>query len=82
MKPLEALAATLGLEYESRAEFINSYGYQNGRHPETIITAGEHYYCAQKKKPKSEVGSGDWQILPDDFWAKQAKTNLWISHQE
>ena len=81
MKPLEALAATLGLEYESRAEFMDFYGYQIGRHPETIITAGEHYYCAQKKKPKSDVGS-DWQILTDDFWAKQARTNLWISHQE
>lgn len=75
---LEALAATLGLEYEGRSKFVNEYSYQKGRHVDSIYTDGCDYYCAQLKKPKSVVGK-DWQVMSDDFWAKQANTKIWRS---
>jgi hypothetical protein len=74
-----AIANTLALEYEGRIAFDSEYQYQSTRTgAEKIYTDGTHFYCAKKTKPKADVGQ-PWEQYPDQFWAKQAKTVVWVS---
>jgi hypothetical protein len=73
------IAEALGLDYEGRNAFNDEYQYQPTRTgAEKIYTTGADYYCVKKTKPKADVGQ-PWELMPDQFWAKQAKTVVWVS---
>jgi hypothetical protein len=42
-----------------------------------IFTVGEDYYTVSKKTPTWD--GLDWQQHPDQFWAKQSGTILWVA---
>jgi hypothetical protein len=80
MDKLEAIAATLGLEYESSQHFKSEYQYQSTRTKKQIFTTGGDYFCMSRAKPTDEVG-GDWMPHTDQFWAEKAGSKLWISKE-
>jgi hypothetical protein len=80
MTRLEAVAATLGLEYESNQQFKSEYQYQSTRTKKQIFTAGGDYFCMNVTKPTDEVGN-DWALHPDQFWAEKVGSKLWISKE-
>ena len=79
MNKLEALASTMGENYEGPKAFRDEYGYQLGHTgPETIFCTGRRYWAIQKRQPKFEA-SHEWRKHPDQFWAEKVGLTVWVS---
>jgi hypothetical protein len=75
--PANILAATLGWDVAEARE----HRYQDTRTGRmAIFTVGEDYYTVSKKRPTWD--GLDWQEAPDQFWAKQSGTILWVAKMD
>ncbi len=75
--PRTALAATLGLDTTE----LNDYRYQAGRHARALYAIDDIYACAGLKQPRlsAPFDGLEWREHPDQFWAAQAGTKIWIA---
>ena len=72
------IAATVGVD----AGELRDYRYHYGKTRRPLYAIGEEYLCTGEEAPKPEEVDGmelDWHPHPDQFWARQADTVLWMS---
>lgn len=69
------------LEFDS-GELV-SYQYQPGRFPRAIYGVDPSWYCVGKTPPKASsmdhLAGLKWKKHPDQFWAEQANTVIWVA---
>ena len=67
------LAATLGWDVAE----VREHRYQSTRTSKLIFAIGDDYYMVTKTKPTWD--GLDWHQHPDQFWAWQNGTILWVA---
>lgn len=73
MRSSTVIASTLGLD----AAEIGDYHYQPSRLARpAVYSIGDCYYACGVRMPRH--AEYEWTPHPDQFWAKQCKTVLWV----
>jgi hypothetical protein len=71
------IAATVGMELSE----LRDYRYHYGKTKRALFAVGDEYLATGANKPTPEEVDGlelNWQEHPDQFWAKEACTVLWV----
>jgi hypothetical protein len=75
--PASVIASTVGMELSE----LRDYRYHYGKTKRALFAIGEEYLTIGATRPTPEEVDGldlSWEEHPDQFWARQASTTLWV----
>ena len=73
MSAIRIIASTIGWDYSD----VSESEYQPGHWTPRRFTIGDRYFAVSKKSPGEQ-----WKKHPDQFWAEDSGTVLWIFSPE
>lgn len=73
MKSITILASTIGWDIAE----VSECRYQRYTLP-SVYSIGDLYFAVSKRRPKHEDVGGEWKPHPDQFWAEQNGTTVWV----